>query len=64
MAHCFIQPTQIQPVRGFDRLASVGFSQEDIDNIRRQFHNQSSSNYLDHDFETEEECEFIFFCPY
>ncbi|KAF8813740.1 hypothetical protein BYT27DRAFT_7157544 [Phlegmacium glaucopus] len=49
------QTSQIQPVRGFDRLASVGFSQEDIDNFRRQFHSQSSSNYLDVDFETEEE---------
>jgi hypothetical protein len=49
------QTAQIQPIRGFDRLASVGFSQEDIDNFRRQFHSQSSSNYLDVDFETEEE---------
>ncbi|KAF9049916.1 DUF2407 ubiquitin-like domain-containing protein [Panaeolus papilionaceus] len=47
---------QIQPVRGFDRLASIGFSQEDIENFRRQFHSQSSANYLDsRDFETEEE---------
>jgi hypothetical protein len=50
-----IQTSQIQPIRGFDRLASVGFSPEDIDNFRRQFHSQSSSNYLDLDFETEEE---------
>jgi len=50
------QKAQIQPIRGFDRLASVGFSQEDIENIRRQFHSQSSANYLDHDFETDEEC--------
>ncbi|KAF8160865.1 DUF2407 C-terminal domain-containing protein [Crassisporium funariophilum] len=50
-----VQAAQIQPVRGFDRLASVGFSQEDIENFRRQFHSQSSSNYLDVDFETEEE---------
>lgn len=59
LAHCLVQTTQIQPVRGFDRLASVGFSQEDIDNIRRQFHDQSSANLLDHDFDTEEECKFL-----
>ncbi|EFI28165.1 hypothetical protein CC1G_14192 [Coprinopsis cinerea okayama7 len=46
---------QLQPVRGFDRLASVGFTEEDIANFRRQFHSQSSMNYLDMDFETEEE---------
>ncbi|PPQ89697.1 hypothetical protein CVT25_014098 [Psilocybe cyanescens] len=51
--HC--STAQIQPVRGFDRLASVGFSAEDIENIREQFHSQSSSNYLDTDFATEEE---------
>ena len=51
---------QIQPIRGFDRLASVGFSPEDIENFRRQFHSQSSSNYLDLDFETEEECQHYF----
>ncbi|KAF8971062.1 DUF2407 ubiquitin-like domain-containing protein [Flammula alnicola] len=50
-----VQTAQIQPARGFDRLASVGFSPEDIENFRRQFHSQSSSNYLDVDFETEEE---------
>ncbi|KAJ3569600.1 hypothetical protein NP233_g4945 [Leucocoprinus birnbaumii] len=46
---------QLRPVRGFDRLAVAGFSEADIANFRRQFHNQSSSNYLDMDFETEEE---------
>jgi hypothetical protein len=35
----------------------VGFSDADIANFRRQFHNQTSSNYLDIDFETEEEYE-------
>ncbi|KAF9472135.1 hypothetical protein BDN70DRAFT_887344 [Pholiota conissans] len=50
-----VQTAQLQPARGFDRLASVGFSPEDIENFRRQFHSQSSSNYLDVDFETEEE---------
>ncbi|KAF4621039.1 hypothetical protein D9613_000362 [Agrocybe pediades] len=49
------QTSQIQPLRGFDRLASVGFSPEDIENFRRQFHSQSSTNYLDLDFATEEE---------
>lgn len=49
------QVSQLQPVRGFDRLASVGFSEADIANFRRQFHSQSSANYLDVDFETEEE---------
>ncbi|KDR75269.1 hypothetical protein GALMADRAFT_249265 [Galerina marginata CBS 339.88] len=51
------QTAQIQLVRGFDRLASLGFSPEDIDNFRRQFHSQSSSNYLDLEFSTEEEYE-------
>lgn len=47
---------QLRPARGFDRLSSVGFSEADIASFRRQFHSQSSSNYLDVDFETEEEC--------
>ncbi|KAG5651086.1 hypothetical protein H0H81_009958 [Sphagnurus paluster] len=51
------QTAQLQPARGFDRLSSVGFSEVDIANFRRQFHSQSSSNYLDVDFETEEEYE-------
>ncbi|GLB37367.1 putative DUF2407 C-terminal domain containing protein [Lyophyllum shimeji] len=50
-----IQTAQLKPARGFDRLASVGFSEADIANFRRQFHSQSSSNYLDLDFDTEEE---------
>ena len=48
----------MQPVRGFDRLASMGFSESDIANFRRQFHSQSAGNYLDMEFETEEECAF------
>ncbi|KAK1229138.1 hypothetical protein PQX77_007808 [Marasmius sp. AFHP31] len=32
-----------QPARGFDRLASMGFSQSDIASIRRQFHIQNDS---------------------
>ncbi|KAJ7874795.1 DUF2407 ubiquitin-like domain-containing protein [Mycena olivaceomarginata] len=56
--HCSegnVQKAQLQPARGFDRLASVGFSEADIANFRLQFHSQSASNYLDTDFETEEE---------
>ena len=30
--------TQIKPLRGFDRLAAAGFSEEDIANFRRTFH--------------------------
>lgn len=50
---------QLQPLRGFDRLSAAGFSESDIANFRRQFHSQSASNYLDTDFDTEEECAFI-----
>jgi len=46
---------QLKPVRGFDRLAVAGFTEADIASMRRQFHNQTSSNYLDMEFETEEE---------
>ncbi|KAJ7072580.1 DUF2407 C-terminal domain-containing protein [Mycena amicta] len=49
------QKAQLRPARGFDRLVSVGFSESDIANFRQQFHSQSSVNYLDTDFETEEE---------
>ncbi|KIJ64588.1 hypothetical protein HYDPIDRAFT_111955 [Hydnomerulius pinastri MD-312] len=49
------QVAQLQPLRGFDRLATAGFSEEDIANFRRQFHSQSSSNYLDIEFENDEE---------
>ncbi|KAF7315227.1 Ubiquitin-like domain-containing protein [Mycena indigotica] len=49
------QKAQLRPARGFDRLASVGFSESDIANFRLQFHSQSAANYLDTDFETEEE---------
>jgi hypothetical protein len=34
------QESQIAPLRGFDRLASAGFSAEDIESMRRQFHAQ------------------------
>ncbi|KAG2125296.1 DUF2407 C-terminal domain-containing protein [Suillus cothurnatus] len=49
------QVAQLQPLRGFDRLAAAGFSEDDIANFRRQFHSQSSSNYLDIEFENEED---------
>jgi len=49
------QTAQLQPLRGFDRLSAAGFSEADIANFRRQFHSQSASNYLDTDFDTEEE---------
>ncbi|KZP23272.1 hypothetical protein FIBSPDRAFT_919127 [Athelia psychrophila] len=50
-----LQTAQLQPLRGFDRLVAAGFTEADIANFRRQFHSQSASNYLDTDFETEEE---------
>ena len=56
------QTAQIKPQRGFDRLASMGFSESDIANFRRQFHSRSLMNYLDLDFETEEECVSLH-CP-
>ncbi|THH07265.1 hypothetical protein EW145_g3495 [Phellinidium pouzarii] len=42
-----IQDSQIKPLRGFDRLAAAGFSEDDIANFRQTFHNQSSGDYLD-----------------
>ncbi|KAI5980914.1 hypothetical protein EDD15DRAFT_2392354 [Pisolithus albus] len=39
--HCSVGPVaQIQPLRGFDHLATAGFSDEDNANFRRQFHEQ------------------------
>ncbi|KAL1696035.1 hypothetical protein GGG16DRAFT_108709 [Schizophyllum commune] len=49
-----VQTSQIQVVRGFDRLASLGFSEADIANFRRQFHGRLA-NFSDTDFATEEE---------
>ncbi|KAH9033327.1 hypothetical protein EDB84DRAFT_1588364 [Lactarius hengduanensis] len=52
------QEAQIKPPRGFDRLTSAGFSEEDILNIRRQFHSRSVADYLSTaEFPTEEEYE-------
>ena len=57
MALSLHQEAQIKPLRGFDRLASAGFSEEDILNIRRQFHSRSVADYLSTaEFPTEEEC--------
>ncbi len=51
------QEAQIKPLRGFDRLTSAGFSEEDILNIRRQFHSRSVADYISTaEFPTEEEC--------
>ena len=36
-------------MRGFDRLAAAGFSEEDIAQFRRTFHSQTSGDYLDED---------------
>jgi hypothetical protein len=58
------QVTQIKPLRGFDRLAAAGFSEDDILNFRRQFHSRSAADYLSTaEFPTEEECAstFVFF---
>ncbi|KAI6030441.1 DUF2407 ubiquitin-like domain-containing protein [Pisolithus orientalis] len=49
------QVAQIQPLRGFDRLATAGFSEEDIAHFRRQFHSQSSANYLDLTLENDDD---------
>ena len=33
-----LETAQLKPLRGFDRLTTAGFSEEDIANVRRQFH--------------------------
>jgi len=53
----FTQATQIKPLRGFDRLAAAGFTEEDIASIRQQFHAQSAGDYLDRDFASDEDYE-------
>ncbi|KIP02789.1 hypothetical protein PHLGIDRAFT_111665 [Phlebiopsis gigantea 11061_1 CR5-6] len=50
-----VQKAQLKPLRGFDRLASAGFSQEDIASIRAQFHANSSGDYIDQEFSNEED---------
>ncbi|EMD40234.1 hypothetical protein CERSUDRAFT_112427 [Gelatoporia subvermispora B] len=49
-----VQTAQLKPLRGFDRLASAGFSEQDIANIRMQFHAHSAGDYLDQDWEGED----------
>jgi len=34
--------------QGFDRLLESGFSQEDVDNMRAQFHARADSNNIEH----------------
>jgi len=51
------QATQIKPLRGFDRLAAAGFTEDDIASIRRQFHAHSAGDYLDRDFTDDEDYE-------
>ncbi|KAH9969818.1 DUF2407 C-terminal domain-containing protein [Russula dissimulans] len=52
------QETQIKPLRGFDRLTAAGFSEDDIQNFRRQFHSRSAADYLaTAEFPTDEEYE-------
>ncbi|KAJ3557177.1 hypothetical protein NM688_g1612 [Phlebia brevispora] len=50
-----VQQAQLKPLRGFDRLAAAGFSEQDIANIRSQFHAHSSGDYLDQEFATDED---------
>lgn len=50
------QKAQLKPLRGFDRLAAAGFSEQDIANIRSQFHAHSSGDYLDQEFTSDEDC--------
>ncbi|KAI9058567.1 hypothetical protein FKP32DRAFT_1659969 [Trametes sanguinea] len=52
-----VQTAQLKPLRGFDRLLTAGFSQEDIANIRSQFHAQSTGDYLDQEFDDQEDYE-------
>ncbi|KAH9851745.1 DUF2407 ubiquitin-like domain-containing protein [Lenzites betulinus] len=50
-----LQTAQLKPLRGFDRLAAAGFSEEDIANIRLQFHTHSARDYLDQEFDDQED---------
>ncbi|KAI0667705.1 hypothetical protein C8Q78DRAFT_1052170 [Trametes maxima] len=50
-----VQIAQLRPLRGFDRLAASGFSEEDIANIRLQFHTHSARDYLDQEFDDQED---------
>ncbi|KAI0769097.1 DUF2407 ubiquitin-like domain-containing protein [Trametes elegans] len=50
-----IQTAQLKPLRGFDRLAAAGFSEQEIANIRLQFHTHSARDYLDQEFDDQED---------
>ncbi|KAI0819242.1 DUF2407 ubiquitin-like domain-containing protein [Trametes gibbosa] len=50
-----LQTAQLKPLRGFDRLAAAGFSEADIANIRLQFHTHSARDYLDQEFDDQED---------
>ncbi|KAH9891820.1 DUF2407 ubiquitin-like domain-containing protein [Cubamyces lactineus] len=50
-----VQTAQLKPLRGFDRLAAAGFSPEDIASIRLQFHTHSAVDYLDQEFDDQED---------
>ncbi|TFK90537.1 hypothetical protein K466DRAFT_484587 [Polyporus arcularius HHB13444] len=50
-----MQTAQLKPLRGFDRLAAAGFSEQDIANIRLQFHAHSAGDYLDQEFDDQDD---------
>ncbi|KAH9924351.1 DUF2407 ubiquitin-like domain-containing protein [Epithele typhae] len=50
-----MQTAQLKPLRGFDRLSAAGFSEADIANIRLQFHTHSAGDYLDQEFDDQED---------
>ncbi|KAI0079503.1 hypothetical protein K474DRAFT_1592044 [Panus rudis PR-1116 ss-1] len=50
-----VQTAQLKPLRGFDRLAAAGFSEQDIAEMRTQFHAHSAGDYLDQEFASEED---------
>ncbi|PCH39812.1 hypothetical protein WOLCODRAFT_116208 [Wolfiporia cocos MD-104 SS10] len=52
-----VQTAQLKPLRGFDRLAAAGFSEQDIANIRLQFHAHSAGDYIDQEFDNDEDFE-------
>ena len=45
----FVRQEPIQPpAQGFDRLLESGFSQDDVNNMRRQFHVRMDSSNIEH----------------
>lgn len=50
-----VQTAQLKPLRGFDRLAAAGFTEQDIANIRMQFHAHSAGDYLDQEYASDED---------